>query len=233
METKKQNLQEPKETSAAASRMAAARKQSDDEASAALNKGTAAAASKMAAARKQSDDQGSASMSKGPSANEGASLNQGTTRQNNAGEQDLLQHAKQATGVIVDQVQQRAGSQLTRQKESTATDLSQVVDAVRRFGQGLGGEDSGPIARYAAEYGDKAANSLERLSTYIREQDPKQVLHDVQNFGRRRPALLLGGAFLLGFAGARLIKSSMDTGSQQSFAPNASAARPSPSPNSL
>jgi hypothetical protein len=62
------------------------------------------------------------------------------------------------------------------------------------------GAESGPIARYAAEYGDKAANSLERLSTYIREQEPQQLLHDVQNFGRRRPVILLGGAFLLGIA---------------------------------
>ena len=62
----------------------------------------------------------------------------------------------------------------------------------------------------------KLPNSLERLSNYIREQDPKQLLNDVQNFGRRQPALLLGGAFLLGFAGARIIKSSMDAATQNS-----------------
>jgi hypothetical protein len=131
------------------------------------------------------------------------------------GEQDLLQHAKQASGQIVDQVQQRAGSQINRQKESAATELSQVANTVRKIRETLGGEESGAIARFAADYTDKAANSIERLSNYIREQDPKQLLDDVQNFGRRRPALLLGGAFLLGFAGARLIKSSMDMGSQQ------------------
>ena len=60
-----------------------------------------------------------------------------------------------------------------------------------------------------------AANRLEQLSKYIREKDPKQLLGDVQNFGRRRPALLVGGAFLLGFAGARLIKSAMDNTAYQ------------------
>jgi hypothetical protein len=137
--------------------------------------------------------------------------------------QDLLQQAKQTTGEIVNQVQQRAGSQLTRQKESAASDLSTVVNAVRRFGESLAGQENGPIARYAAQYGDKAANNLERLSNYIREQDPKQLLDDVQDFGRRRPAWLLGGAFLLGFAGARLIKSSMEAASQQQFHSNAMA----------
>lgn len=167
---------------------------------------------------------------------QGGTETHGATDEKPEGEQDLLQQAKQTTGQIVNQVQQRAGSQLNRQKESAASDLSTVVNAVRRFGESLAGEQNGPIARYAAQYGDKAANNLERLSNYIREQDPKQLLDDVQNFGRRRPAWLLGGAFLLGFAGARLIKSSMEAGSQQQFhstamAPNVPTRRPSPTPN--
>ena len=207
MDTKKQNVREPKESVSAASKIATGPEQSSNRQSAPANIGT--------------------------STNQSKSLNQGGTGEKTGGDQDLLEHAKEATSDIVSQVQQRAGSQLTRQKEAAATDLSRVVDAVRRFGESLGGEENGPIARYVAEYGDKAAVSLERFSTYIREQDPKQLLGDVQNFGRRRPALLLGGAFLLGFAGARLIKSSMDTGSEPSFQPNVPAPRPSTTPNAI
>ena len=184
-------------------------------------KGRVSAASKMGTGRKRSGNDATASPAQGPSRSEGTSdprmssnqeasgekTNQETINRS-AGEQDLLQHAKDATGNIVNQVQQRAGSTFARQKESAATDLSQVVQAVRQFGESLGREESGPIARYAADYSDKAANNLERLGSYIREKDPKQLLNDMQNFGRRRPVLLLGGAFLLGFTGARLIKSS-------------------------
>ena len=150
-----------------------------------------------------------------------------------------MQQAKETTGEIINQVQQRAGSQLAQQKESAATDLSAVVSAVRQFGQNLTGEQNGPIARYAAQYGDKAAANLERFATYIRDQEPRQLLNDVQNFGRRRPALLLGSAFLLGFAGARLIKSAMEAGYEQSSMgahtmhrsnPNLEVNRPSPGP---
>ena len=95
-------------------------------------------------------------MNKG-SMNQGA--NQSPTGQN-TGDQDLLQHAKQATGAIASKMQEQAGTQIARQKESAVTELSQVVDAVRRFGESLGGEESGPIARYAAQYGDKAADIL-------------------------------------------------------------------------
>ena len=213
----------------------------------------AAPAAKPMAARKPGEE---SSTNPGQGAS-GQKPNQGASGQNQAsgqkpnqgasgqkqGEEDLLQQAKNAGSEIMSQVQQSAGSQITRQKDSAATDLSKVVNAVRQFGQNLSADDSGPIARYAAEYGDKAAESLERFSKYIREQDPKQLLGDVQEFGRRRPGLLLGGMFLLGFAGARLIKSSMDAGSYGSTSrpntggrpnvhkPNVPAVKPSQTPN--
>ena len=104
--------------------------------------------------------------------------------------QDLLQQAKQTTSEVVNQVQQRAGYQINRQKETAASELSTVVNAVRRFGETLNNEGNGPIARFAAQYGDKAANSLDRFATYLRDQDPKRLLDDVQKFGRRQPALV-------------------------------------------
>lgn len=180
-------------------------------------RGSAATGSKMAAAGKKQQSSGDA----GTTGQTGGQTGQGATdqqgqRQGQGGEQDLVQHAKHATGEIVNQVQQQAGQQIDRQKESAADDLTQVVNAVRRFGESLGAEQGGPIARYAAEYGDKAAQKLEQFAGYIREQDARRLLDDVQNFGRRRPALMLGGAFLLGLAGARLIRSSIDAGMQHS-----------------
>lgn len=261
MATKKQNFEQPKDAGAAASK-APARKQPGGESispgqSTSMNQGQSSSqgASGQGMTGQGSSGQGAATQGAIPQGAPGQgstgqgrpgqgstaqaatgqnrTSNQNTAGQNTREDQDLVQHAKQATGEIVNQVQQQAGSQLARQKDNAATDLSQVVQAVRRFGESLTGQEGGPIARYAAEYGDKAANSLERFSTYIRQQDPKQLLNDVQNFGRRRPALLLGGAFLLGLAGARLIKSSMSMESHQSFHPNTPAMRPPTSPNAL
>ncbi|HEU4510916.1 MAG TPA: hypothetical protein VFR78_21980 [Pyrinomonadaceae bacterium] len=176
-------------------------------------RGSAATGSKMAAASKKQQSTGDTGTS--GQSGQGATGQQGQG-QGQGGEQDLVQHAKEATGEIVNQVQQQAGQQIDRQKESAANDLSQVVNAVRRFGESLAQEQGGPIARYAAQYGDKAAQKLEQFAGYIREQDARRLLDDVQNFGRRRPALMLGGAFLLGLAGARLIRSSIDAGMQHS-----------------
>jgi len=179
-------------------------------------KGTAATASKMAASK---EPQGGESPS--PSPNQGATgsqqQNQGSQNQGNQGnQQDLLQQAKQTTNEVVSQVQQQANSQITQQKDTIASQLSSVVNAVRRFDESLSNEGNGPIARFAGQYGQKAADGLDRFANYLREQDPKRLFNDVQNFGRRQPALLIGGAFLLGFAGARIIKSSMDAASSSS-----------------
>src|SRR5688572_11524655 len=106
-------------------------------------RGTAAAASKAPSKRPQGSV-ASPSMS-------GDVTNQQTGQTGNQNQdQDLLQRAKQAGGEIVNQVQQQAGSQIDRGKETAANQLSQVVNAVRQFGQNLSGEANGPIARYAA-----------------------------------------------------------------------------------
>lgn len=227
MATKKQSFEQPKDNASAASKSAQGRKPSgastSPDQSAPANQGQNQSTQPNQGATGQGGNQGTTG--------QGAGQRGSTQGQNAGGDQDLLQHAKEATGEIVNQVQQQAGSQIARQKENAATDLTQVVQAVRRFGESLGKEQGGPIARYAAEYGEKAADSLEQFSNYIRKQDPKQLLNDVQNFGRRQPALMLGGAFLLGLAGARLIKSSMSMNAQSHRADV--TRRPSPNPNAL
>src|SRR5688572_18913325 len=97
---------------------------------------------------------------------------------------DLLQQAKQTTSKVVDQVQQQAGSRIDRQKDEAATELQKVAGAVRQLGEGLGGQDQGPIAHYAAEYGRKAADGLERLTNYIRENDTRTLVHGIEKIGR-------------------------------------------------
>ena len=121
---------------------------------------------------------------------------------------DLVQQAKDTTSKVVDQVQHQANSKFNQQKDNAATDLKKIADAVRQMGDGLIGAEQGPIATYAAEYGKKAADNIERLTDYLRANDAKKLVREVEKFGKAKPALFFGAAFLLGFAGARFLKSS-------------------------
>lgn len=207
---------EPKGTAATASKMAASKKDVGGESP---SPGQGATSSQNQGGTQNQGATGTKNQSASitPQQNHGAvgsqpnpqNKDQGTQGQSSGGE-GLLQQAKQTTNEVVSQVQQQASSEINRQKETAASELSTVVNAVRQFGKTLNSEGQGPIARFAAQYGDKAADGLDRVARYVREGDPKRLLADVQSFGRRQPALMIGGAFLLGFAGARLIKSSMD-----------------------
>jgi hypothetical protein len=129
-------------------------------------------------------------------------------QQTSGGANDLLQQAKQTTSEVVDNVQQQAGSRLDRQKDEAANELQRLAGAVRNMGDELGGQQQGPIAQYAAEYGRKAAAGIDRFTQYLRTNDTRALVSEIENLGRRQPALLIGGAFLLGLAGARFLKSS-------------------------
>ena len=218
---------EPKGPTATASKMAANKKQVGDEspspgqgATSSQNQGGtqnqgATGTPNQSASITPQQNQGSVGQQH--QSGTGSQQNQGSQNQGSGGGgQDLLEQAKQTTHEVVSQVQQQASSQINRQKETAASELSTVVNAVRRFGETLSNEGQGPIARFAAQYGDKAADGLDRFARYLREQDPKRLLNDVQNFGRRQPALMIGGAFLLGFAGARIIRSSMEAAGNSS-----------------
>ena len=224
----KKDNKEPKGTAATASKMAVSKKQDESPspgqgATSSQNQGGtqnqgATGTQNQSPSITPQQNHGAVGSQKNPGGATGSQQNQGTqknqgTQSQGSGGQDLLQQAKQTTNEVLGQVQEQANSQITHQKDTAASQLDTVVNAVRRFGETLNNEGEGPIARFAAQYGDKAAEKLDGVARYLREQDPKQLLNDVQNFGRRQPALLIGGAFLLGLAGARIIKSSMDAGS--------------------
>ncbi|HEX7294199.1 MAG TPA: hypothetical protein VF251_00520 [Pyrinomonadaceae bacterium] len=121
---------------------------------------------------------------------------------------DLIQHAKDTTNKVVDQVQQQADSTVNRQKNAAATELQKVAQAVRQMGDGLRNDEQSAIAQYAAQYGNKAAETIEKVTNYLRENDARDLVREIEDFGRRRPAIIVGGAFLVGLAGARFLKSS-------------------------
>jgi hypothetical protein len=79
-----------------------------------------------------------------------------------------------------------------------------VQSALRETAQQLRKQGQGPVAEYA----DGAAERVERFSGYLRETDVDDIMDEARGFARRRPALFLGSAALLGFLGTRFLKSS-------------------------
>jgi len=115
----------------------------------------------------------------------------------------VADQTKQAARQVIDQARDQATSKLGSQKDNAAAGLNSVAQALRQTGEHLREQDQTGVTSYI----DGAADQVEQLSTYLQNHDIGQLVDDVEYFARRRPALFVGGAFVLGILGARFLKS--------------------------
>jgi sirohydrochlorin ferrochelatase len=102
------------------------------------------------------------------------------------------------------QARERATSSLGESKGQFADQFGTVADALRRTTEHLRSEDQQRIAGLT----ETLAQQVEQVANYLRNKDARAMRTDLENLARRQPALMLGGALLLGLMGARFIKSS-------------------------
>ncbi|MFL6041668.1 MAG: hypothetical protein ACJ740_09730 [Gaiellales bacterium] len=101
---------------------------------------------------------------------------------------------ERSKGTVRDQLGQRS-MQLGDQVGSASQTLRQVADQARTQG-----DDQ--QARLAEQLADRG----ERLSSYLVDADPDEMLERVEDFARRQPWLIAGAGALVGFAIARGLK---------------------------
>jgi len=118
--------------------------------------------------------------------------------------QQVIQQTQQAAGQAVDKAREPVKSQLSSQKDRAAEGLGGVAQALRQTAQQLREQNQAPVA----DVTERAAQAVDGVTGYFRDHDVDQLVGEVENFARREPMLFLGGAFALGFAAARFLKSS-------------------------
>ena len=125
---------------------------------------------------------------------------------------DILAQAQQSTsqaaGQVAGRVQRQAASGFDAQKANLVGGLGSLAEEIRQMGENLRISEQGGVVQLAAEYGDSAADQIERLSNYLSERDMNELFGEVENFARRNATYFVGGAFLVGLLGARFLKSS-------------------------
>lgn len=96
-----------------------------------------------------------------------------------------------------------ARSAAGEQQQAAARGLDDFAGALRQAaGEGNGG--SATTSRVAAS----VADSLERLSTRLKERDLVTLVNDVEDFARAQPLVFFGAAVATGFFAMRFLKSS-------------------------
>jgi hypothetical protein len=117
---------------------------------------------------------------------------------------DVTGKAQEKAGELADQARQQASSRLESGKELLVETLQTVAQAVRQTSQELRKQDQATVAGYA----EGAAERVERFSSYLHNRDVGQLVDETERFTRQRPALVLGGASLVGLLAARFLKAS-------------------------
>jgi hypothetical protein len=101
-------------------------------------------------------------------------------------------------------------TQADRGLDRAATGVESVADSIRRVSVDMESEQP-----QMAEFASTAADQAAALAGYLRENDVRQIVGNVENFARRQPLLFIGGAFLLGMAASRFIKAAGGQGQAQ------------------
>ena len=109
------------------------------------------------------------------------------------------------------QARDRASSSLGESKGQLADQVGGIADALRRTTEHLRSEDQQRIAGLT----DTVARQIEQVADYLRNKDASAMRQDLENLARRQPAVMIGGALVLGLIGARFLKSSERRGGKR------------------
>jgi hypothetical protein len=135
---------------------------------------------------------------------------------------NLASQAKDQTKQVASQARDQVQQLVTQQKDQVAEKLGGLAGVLHDTANRLREDErSGPFGNYA----DQVANQVDKLSTYLRDNDLRGFVRDTESFARRRPDLFLGGTFLAGLMLARFLKASSpeedygygDSGSLQGY----------------
>lgn len=117
-----------------------------------------------------------------------------------------------------EQLRSGAAEQAKHIREATDATKHRAAERVRSIQAALRqvGDSAGEQDHFVRSYATRAVQSLDRVANYVEHVEPGEVVRDAQRLARQRPALIVGGAFILGLAAGRFIKASSEDGQSSS-----------------
>jgi len=93
-----------------------------------------------------------------------------------------------------------AGSLANSRKEYASTQLENLADSLRQFGESL------PSLPTVKGYAETAAGSLEDLAGYVVDSDLPDMVSDAREMARRHPLATFGGSILAGLVITQIVQ---------------------------
>jgi hypothetical protein len=120
--------------------------------------------------------------------------------------QEAAEQLKSAVAEQAEHVREKADTA----REQAAQRFRRVASHLHQVGDTLRSDD-----RMASELAERASRGIEGVASYVANTDVRGLVRDTEQFARRQSALFFGGAFVLGLALGRFLKSSPEHGTSQ------------------
>ena len=130
--------------------------------------------------------------------------------------QTVRQEAKNFASTARTRAGERVSGEVEGRKQMVTSTLGDFAEAIRRAGDELGQRDQSMAAGLIRQ----AADGLESVSRNLADKSPEDMLHAVRDYGRRNPAVFIGGAIVVGLLLGRFVRSTSGEqfGETRSFA---------------
>lgn len=125
--------------------------------------------------------------------------------------ENLREGVTEQASALTRTLRERGQTAFDEQKLRAATELQHLGAAVRRAADKLHDQNSEALAGYV----DTAATALDGVARYVEEAELMEIAQEVEQFARRRPALIVGGMFVAGLALGRFVKAAQPVQSPQ------------------
>lgn len=120
-----------------------------------------------------------------------------------AASKDMAAEAKAKAQQLTNVAKDRAYDEVQSRKGGVANELRKLGDALENSARQVEGEGESLLAKPLSE----VARFCKQASTSLAERGPRQLFSDVEDMGRRQPALFFGVAMAAGFLATRLLRS--------------------------
>lgn len=118
------------------------------------------------------------------------------------GHESGVERAKTAASQVGHRAVDTIENRIEDRKSQAAERLHDVASSLRSASDRVPPDDG--FGRYI----ERAASQVDNLANFLDDHEVEEFVDDVERFARQQPAVFIGGAFALGFLGARFLKSS-------------------------
>ena len=132
---------------------------------------------------------------------------EGLVDQATAQVQEAASTAQEKAVELKDQGRSKLGATLDQRTSQAGEQVRKMAQALRQSGEHMRDQgESGQVVGVA----EGAADRFERLSGYLDQTSGDELLHDVEEFARRRPWMVAGMGLVAGIAASRFLKASSE-----------------------